>query len=209
MKHSEMFTFIKGNKEWTTIKTLWHDLNYCIKIEDDAVYLFFQESNGKKDWKDNLNFIPIPCKVYKKQKGWLFCHRGFVREYKSGNDRIMTEFATAVLQTKKKAIISGWSNGAAMAVLAAEDFYFRTKIKPEVISFGAPKVCLDPFSAIHIKHACSSVTEYCNKNDIVTKVPPFFWHVHKRKIDKKKLFGIFDPWNYHTHYDEVLKGMGL
>ena len=208
-KDSEMFSFIKNNKDWTVIKNKGHELNYLVQIEDNIVYLFFQESDGKKDWKDNLDFIPIPCKVYRNQESHMICHRGFVKEYKSGNDQIMAEvIAACELLNNPKVVISGWSNGAAMATLAAEDFFYRYGIRPTVVTFGNPKVCFDPSTALHILLCCETFREYCNRNDIVTKVPPIGWHVNRFPLDKKHLFGIFDPWKYHCNYDEVLKNDG-
>ncbi|MBQ0003601.1 MAG: lipase family protein [Treponema sp.] len=205
-KDSELFTFIKNFKDWTTIKTRTHELNYHFESDDDNIYLFFQESNGKKDWKDNLIFFPIPCKVYKRQENHMLCHMGFVREYKSGHDQIMSELIKLYeVLPNRKVIITGWSNGAAMATLAAEDFYYRTGCKPIVITFGNPQVCFDPFTAHHILNCCDDFREYCNVNDIVTKVPPFYFHVHKINVGNFKLFGIFNPWKYHTNYDKDIE----
>lgn len=209
MKDSEMFTFIKKFKDWKKIKTPLHELNYFIVISPEKAYLFFQESDGKKDWKDNLNFLPVPCKVYKKQENHLICHRGFVREYKSGNDEIMVDFIQEWANNgEKEVVISGWSNGAAMAALAAEDFYYRTGVRPYLVTFGAPKVCFDFITSKTIKKCCRGVREYCEKNDVVTKLPPFFWHINKIKVGKKKIFGVFDPWKYHTNYDKELQEIG-
>lgn len=210
MKDSTMFSFIKYNPNWDKICTENHELNYHFYEENDEnLYLFFQESADKKDWKDNFNFWPKPCKVYKNQENHLICHRGFVEEYKSGNDEIM-----AILQKKiseknyKKIILGGWSNGAAVVKLAAEDMYFRTKIKPTVVTFGSPKLCFDRKTARHIKSCCQEIREYCNENDIVTKVPSFFWHVGKISIGKKEIFGIFNPQKYHTNYEYELTKIG-
>lgn len=205
MKDSELFTYIKNKKDWETIKTKKHELNYSIMIFSDGIYLLFQESDGKKDWKDNLNFFPIYTKVYKEQESPLKCHRGFVKEYKSGNDTIMSElYEASEMYPNSKIVIAGWSNGAAMATLACEDFFFRTGIKCEVVTFGSPKVCFDKKSASYIYSCCSSFREYCHQSDIVTKLPPFGEHINEYKLGKLSL-GIFNPWKYHTEYDKWIE----
>lgn len=209
MKDSTIFSFIKYNPNWEKISTEKHELNYHFYEENDELYLFFQASADKKDWKDNFNFLPIACKVYKNQENHLICHRGFVEEYKSGNGQIMAEFISLIQQKKpKKIIMSGWSNGAAVVKLAAEDLFYRTGIKPTVITFGSPKLCFDLRTKNHIKSCCKEIREYCNCNDLVTKVPPFFHHVGKINIGKKKIFGIFNPQKYHTYYEYELTKIG-
>lgn len=68
----------------------------------------------------------------------MWVAKGWADAYKSANDLIM-EKLISVLKPDYNVEICGWSYGGAVALLAAEDFYFRTKIKPDVITFGAPK----------------------------------------------------------------------
>lgn len=205
MKDSELFTYIKNKKDWRKIKTKKHELNYVIEMHSNKICLLFQESDGKKDWKDNLNFFPIYTKVYKEQESPLKVHRGFVKEYKSGNDTIMSEIFEWISRfPNKNILIAGWSNGAAMTTLACEDLFFRYGRKSEVVTFGSPKVCFDKKSASYIYSCCSSFREYCHENDIVTKLPPIGEHVNKISLGKTT-FGIVNPWKYHTKYDEWIK----
>lgn len=211
MKDSEIFLYIKSKKDWNIIKTKKHELNYKIERNGNTLTLYFEDSNGKKDWKDNLFFLPVFVKAYKKCLNHLIVHVGFKNEYHSGNDQIMKELIDEYHNHQTdKVIIAGWSNGAAMSMLAAEDFFFRTGIKPTVVNFGCPMVCFDKLSAQYIKDCCEEVREYCNNNDVVTKVPLFFEHVNKIAVgDEYKFKKLFDPWNYHQAYGEVLGKMGL
>lgn len=205
MTDAELFTLIKDKKDWKKIKTKKHELNYFIMLDGTDLYLLFQESDGKKDWKDNLNFIPFPCKVYKNQENKLLCHRGFMKEYKSGNDEIMAELIVAIHQhTPKRVIVSGWSNGGAMALLATEDIHYRTGIKPILITFGSPKVAYNKETVKTFENACLSITEWCHVCDIVTDVPFGGKHVRRVDIGEKKPFGKLNPWKYHTNYDKYL-----
>jgi len=216
MKDSELFYYLKHKKDWKKIENLSHEVNYFISASDKTVSLYFQESDGVKDWKDNLNFLPTalsfsPSKLYKTSKNPLIVHRGFKKEYRSANDQIMEELISKIKEIEAtNVIIGGWSNGAAMAVLACEDLFFRTGIKPTLISFGCPKVCFNKKTAKYIKSCCSETREYCNNNDIVTKVPFIGRHLNAIKVgDKFNLKKIFNPWKYHTTYDTVLGSMGL
>ena len=211
MKDSELFTYLKKKKDWKIISTKRHELNYFIEKKRNTLYLYFEDSNGTKDWKDNLNFFPVFAKGYKKYKSHLIVHIGFKKEYHSGNDQIMKELIDKIKKDDiKEVIISGWSNGAAMSTLAAEDLFFRTGIKPTVITFGCPKVCFDKKSAKYIKSCCKDFKEYCNNNDIVTKVPPIGRHINKIKVgDKFNLKKLFHPFEYHTNYDNNLKDINL
>lgn len=206
MTDAELFAYIKNKKRWDKIKTKNHELNYMVELFDEKIFLLFQESDGKKDWKDNLNFFPIYTKVYKEQESPLKVHCGFAKEYKSGNDTIMSELIEFhKIFPEREIVIAGWSNGAAMATLACEDFFFRTGTKCEVVTFGSPKVCFDKKSASYIYSCCNSFREYCHQSDIVTKLPPFGEHINEYKLGKLSL-GIFNPWKWHTNYDKFIKG---
>ena len=57
-----------------------NDVNYAFKIENDIMYLFFQESRETVDWKRNFDF---PAKPYKKMGETMwFAHRGFLKSLK-------------------------------------------------------------------------------------------------------------------------------
>ena len=50
--------------------------SYFAQREGDALYLFFEKSNGATDWKNNLDF---PAKPYRDMEELWFVHRGFLR----------------------------------------------------------------------------------------------------------------------------------
>lgn len=208
MKDSEIFTFIKNFKDWTVVKTKLHELNYTIQADPgiQTTYVIFQESNGKKDWKDNLNFLPISIKPYKNQETVLKVHRGFAREYKSGNDEVLASVKAAIESYPgHKIVVSGWSNGGAVALLCAEDIFFNFKIRPDLITFGAPKVCANKKTAAYVYSCIGKATEYCHKSDMVTTVPPGFCHVAKYPLGEFSLKHFFQPKEYHTRYDEFIR----
>lgn len=54
--------------------------DYALKREGDLLYILFECSNGKLDWKNNFDF---PIKPYKDMGIKWYCHRGFLRVWKS------------------------------------------------------------------------------------------------------------------------------
>ena len=111
---------------------LGDDLNYSIAIVEGHACLFFEETRSRRDWINNLSF---QRKLYKRQQSCMKVHGGYGRVWKSANDYIMAEFHKVVVTTKKVPMITGWSYGGAMALLAAEDFHYRYHITPQVVTY--------------------------------------------------------------------------
>lgn len=184
---------------YTNYNTVGLDLDYTIEVIDDRACLLFQQSNQKADWYHNFDFARS---VYKQQRNHMIVHHGYAVTWKSANDQIMAEFIAAVRTTKKQPLIAGWSFGGAMAVLAAEDFNYRTTHKAKVVTFGAPKVAGDMRTMKYIR-SCGDFLQYAQRCDIVTKMPPLFWYHHINKVDLGRRFNIieiFKPQKYHVDY---------
>lgn len=205
MKPHELFSLIKNTKHEDYNESGDH-VNWLIKIDNDEhiVRLLFEESDGKRDWLNNLRF---PVKPYKKQENTLWVAKGWGQAYKSCKDDIQTALITTVNDYKNYGVeIIGWSYGGAMAVLAAEDFHFRTKLKPNVYTFGAPKPLFGKKSKKYVESCCGEIKQYANVNDCVVVMPPFpgYKHVNKVKVGKRK-FNLIEwckPKIYHTIYDD-------
>lgn len=182
------------------------NVNWIIKVdhEEKKVRLLFEESNGKRDWLNNLAF---PVKPYKKQENVLWVAHGWCNAYKSCNDEIQNTFIKTLEENDGYfPIICGWSYGGAMAILAAEDFYYRTKIRPNLITFGAPKPIFGKKSMNHIINSCGVIKQFANVNDCICNLPPFPGYKHEKKIKvgnrKFNLIEWFRPQKYHTIYDD-------
>ena len=63
--------------EYTHTKS---DGSYAVKRDGDKLTLFFEKSNGFTDWLNNFNF---PAKPYREMNDLWFCHRGFLKVWKS------------------------------------------------------------------------------------------------------------------------------
>lgn len=186
---------------YTDYKTIGAALDYTIEIIDGRAFLFFQSSNQGEDWLHNFDFVRT---VYKNQRNHMIIHHGYAKTWKSANDQIIAEFIAATRVTNKQPVIAGWSFGGAMALLAAEDYNYRTSNKALVFTFGAPKIAGDKKTAEYIK-SCGTFTQYAQRCDIVTKMPPLPWFHHINKVDLGRRFNIieiFKPQIYHTEYGQ-------
>lgn len=201
MKPYDLFNLIKKTK----YSTVGDDVDYYIQVceEEKIIRLLFEETTNKRDWINNFNF---PIKPYKKQQNTLWVARGWAKAYKSAKDVIMAELiAEYKKHTNYKIEIAGWSYGGAMAILAAEDFYFRTNKKVELITFGAPKPLFGKKTKKYVLSCCKEIKQYTHKSDIVPLCPPLFGYkdLSKIKIGKFNFFNLFKPTKYHTCYGEV------
>lgn len=205
MKPWDLFKIIKETDHQVYNESGDH-VNWMVRVDDEekVVRLIFEESNGKRDWLNNLAF---PVKPYKKQQNVLWVAHGWCNAYKSCNDEIQEAFIKMLNKHNDYyPEICGWSYGGAMAVLAAEDFYFRTKTKPNVYTFGAPKPIFGKKSKKHVESCCNEIKQYANVNDCVVVMPPFpgYKHINKIKVGNRKfnLIEWFKPKIYHTIYDD-------
>ena len=203
MKPNDLFNYLKNIKH-VEYNTAGSDVQYLVRTFDDEkrIRLIFEESCGKTDWKTNFNF---PIKPYKKQENTLWYARGWAKAYKSCNDEIMKMLLQAHNENSDYEIeICGWSYGGALSLIAAEDFYYRTKIKCIVTTFGAPKPMFGRKTKQTVLNCCKEISQYANRNDCVPILPPFLGYCNgnKIKVGKKKLFGLFRPDIYHYDYGD-------
>lgn len=202
MTPDQIFNLIRT----TTYNRSGLEIDWKIIVDevDGVIRLLFQETNGKQDWKTNLDF---PVKPYKRQQKCFFIHRGFAKAWKSCNDEIMKAFIDAKMRFPLyKTQISGWSHGGGLAPLAAEDFKFRTGVKvDELITFGAPKIIFGIGSLVYFRKVAKTIHNYCFAYDFITWVPPFYCNVKKTLLDKKncwKMWRVFQIVKYHCGYGE-------
>ena len=181
------------------------DVDYVVipNYPGKEVFLLFQGSGSKLDVKIDLDF---PAKVYKKQESCIMAHGGFIKAWKSANDIIMKKFiAECELNPSFTPVIAGHSLGGAMAVLAAEDFYYRTGRKANVVTYGCPNVFYGKKSADYVRGCCNSVIQFAQYNDPIAAIPFCYRQLNKVKIGEKfNLFKfIFRGPDYHLGYGKI------
>lgn len=191
--------------------------DYALLREGETLYLCFQCSNGKEDWKNNFDF---PAKPYKDMGIKWYCHRGFLRVWNA----IKPHIYDAVHDTTvRRIVVVGYSHGAAIATLAHEYVWYERKdLRPtlEGYGFGCPR-CYWGKMKPELKERWKNFHPIRNLDDIVTHVPPSFLgfrhvndvieigHKGQYKIDlKKETFTEKLPCTYAHYHKEYLKNLG-
>lgn len=181
------------------------DVDWTVIVDENFkhVWLVFEESTTKRDWQNNFKF---PVKLYKNQESCIRAASGWGDAWKSCNDLIMNEFIAEVnAHPDFSPAICGWSYGGAMALLAAEDFHYRTGKKPAVVTFGAPKPLWGRKTKKYVKSCCGFTAQYEHVNDVVQFMPPLIGYT---RIDTDKcgsgfcVAKLFDAEKYHCLYGD-------
>ena len=175
--------------------------DYAVKREGETLKLFFEWSDGKEDWKNNFNF---PAKPYKRMEHLWFCHRGFLKVWKS-----IETYITPYINdpTVSKIQIVGYSHGAAIALLCYEYcIYNRPDVEIQGVGFGCPRVFWGRVPK-SVKERFKNFKVVRNGNDIVTHVPPKifgFRHISELvEIGQTNLVKDHYDKNYLLHLQEL------
>lgn len=203
MNYADLFKKILKTKS----SKYGEDVDISFELEGKRLYVYFVGSNSKTDWKNNFRFF---AKMYKKQESPMLVHKGFAKAYKSCNDDIMQVIKGFRDQVGDgfEVFFVGHSFGGAMALLAAEDYFFRFQDRPyvdkaNVFTFGAPKVFATKKSVEYVKSCVKEIKQFAHKSDIVTYMPPFYKHVKRVCLGKFSIVNLFKPNTYHLIYDEL------
>lgn len=161
------------------------DWNIIPDTKEKKIRLIFEGTSSKTDMKIDLQFPVIP---YKRQViTWYGC-KGWIKAYKSCNDKIMDLLEGYMSIFPSYTIeVAGHSLGGVMSIYAAEDINYRFSEKPDVITFGCPKCIYGNKTKKYMKSCFSSIKQYRNINDFVTYNPPFigYKHINKTLLDIK------------------------
>ena len=191
--------------------------NYEIHYEPDrdVIQINFQETDGKKDWSVNLMFTQRYYNAfdYEGKPIVLKVHNGWAAMYKAIKDIIRERFTDLhKAHPTAEVEIIGWSLGSGQAMLCAQDLYFNYGIKSYLYTYGS----VNPFKTNifnrrkirrYLRECCKEVYNFADRSDIVTYLPfrLIFGFIKFRRVNVKgrfKLFGLFNPYKYHTHYDQ-------
>jgi len=133
--------------------------------------LIFECTRSKGDWLHNFEAWVKP---YKRQPITWYAHAGFVKLWKSVRDEVAQHYRYIHR-------IAGYSQGAALAQLAAEDYYFTAGKPIDTVCFGPPRVFWMPNEYLKISQSYTKLVMV--DNDLVTCVPFAIWgyrHVGRR-----------------------------
>lgn len=143
-----------------------NDGSFAIKRDGAKLTLYFEKSNGLTDWWNNFNF---PAKPYRNMKNLWFCHRGFLKVWKSIEPYIEND-----INDKNITVIDiiGYSHGGAIAQLCYEYVKFnRPDVEVTGVGFGSPRV-LWGFACKTVKERFKGFKIVRNGNDLITHLPP-------------------------------------
>jgi len=152
------------------------DASYYIERDGSTLNIYFEWSNGPKDWAHNFAFFAKP---YKRMQHTWFVHGGFFKVFKAVQpyiDEVIYDFDITDIN------VSGYSHGAAIALLCYEYCkYYRPDITHRIrgYGYGCPRVIWG-FVPKVIKKRFKGFLVIRNDSDMVTHVPPLvfgFRHV--------------------------------
>lgn len=151
-----------------TYTTVENSASFNARIEDGTLYLFFEPSNGREDWNNNLNFRVRP---YDDMKPAWYCHAGFLRVFKS-----VLPYLEPFIEDRsvRRVVIVGYSHGGALAILCHEAVVFRRpdlRGRVKAFAYGAPRVLFFPIPKA-VKNRFRELYLIQNKGDLVTHLPP-------------------------------------
>jgi hypothetical protein len=135
-------------------RTYGRDVQF--KVVDRVLY--FECSDGKSDWRYNLAFGE---RVYDKSDVKFKAHRGFKALWLSIKDEI---------EKLDFYMIVGYSQGAAIAAFAHENYFHRFGREPVTYAFGCPRTIFAPSK--ELRKRFTQFYRVSNPRDIVTHVPP-------------------------------------
>lgn len=191
------------NAKYTTVA---NDASFYVERDGAHLTLLFEKSNSGKDWKSNFNF---PAKPYRKMKNKWFCHRGFLKVWRSIEPYVEKDIKD---QSVTEIDIVGYSHGGAIAELCYEYVKFnRPDVSVTGVGFGAPRV-LWGFVRKAVKRRFDGFVVVRNGCDIVTHVPPVVFGFRNmgllKKVGKKGqgLFKSHSPAAYIEALSEQKKG---
>jgi hypothetical protein len=175
--------------------------SFAYEREGDTLYLYFEKSNGKTDWKNNFDF---PAKPYRQMEHKWYAHRGFLKVWKVIEPHLKPQICNP---TVRRIIIGGYSHGAAIALLCHEYCkYNRPDADVSGYGFGAPRV-LWGFIRKAVKKRFEGFTVIRNGCDIVTHVPPALFgyrHVGTMiKIGRGKGYNLVASHYAHNYQTEL------
>ncbi len=169
--------------------------DYATERIGSTLYLYFEASNGREDWKHNLSF---PAKPYRHMDGGVwFAHRGFLKVWKTLEGYLEKEIS----DTSVHAIVTvGYSHGAALALLCYEYAWFHRPDLRESLEgygFGCPRVIWGS----HARKADRRWEHFLvirNLDDLVTHLPPaLFGFSHVGKLLEIGAYGRYSMTDAH------------
>lgn len=190
--------------------------NYEVHYERDrnVIQVNFEQTNGKRDWFVNFMFVEkyYDSFYYKDKKITLRVHNGWARMYRAVKHKVRNEVSLYKrIYPNATVEVIGWSLGSGQAMLCAQDLNYNLGIRCYLYTYGS----VNPFKTNifnrrkikrYLNDICEEVHNFSDRSDIVTYLPfRILGFIKIKRVNVKgrfKLLGLFNPMEYHTHYDE-------
>lgn len=192
MTHEKIFAhFIECNKD-EIYKEARGAVNYAFRQEGyGRLVIYFEPSDGRLDWRNNFAFKKKP---YKDMKTKYRVHRGFLKCWKTIEDRIIDKVVEKTPNGAYKwqwITVVGYSHGGALAAFCHEAVWFH---RPDLREKGLVGIGFEPpriYGAWRVKEELKERWAHFyvlrNGRDIVTHAPPrIFGFTHVGNIVKMK-----------------------
>ena len=184
----ELFNVCNNRRDYTTVtpENKKYEVDYKFVEDEDArtLYIFFEPSDGKVDWRVNFSYWRKP---YSDMETNYKVHGGYLESWKLIDDAIGAKIAETCADGSLKwlkVVIVGYSHGGALAALCHEYvWYHREDLRAEGlvgISFDGPRIYGGLVVPKALKERWAHFYVFRNHSDIVTHLPPvlfFFRHV--------------------------------
>ena len=180
------------------------DTELYYNINNGTLELCFMGSNDLKlSWKDWAYNFAFWRWFRKDSQGKIFSvHWGLYKKWLLIKKFI---FSLIVHHKPTKIIITGYSQGAALATYCHRDFVDEFGgLQPHTVIAGNPK-CFGIIGLKRQRKVCESIVSYMNGNDVVTKIPFFMFHVGQIKLigKKRKLFKLSIKDHFLEYYRNI------
>jgi len=226
--YDQLYNLIKD----TEFKTVGDDVDYkvtrgiSLDTNKPCVFILFEETTTKTDWKNNFLFFPKSSKAYKGWKHKLVFNLGFFSAYQSARDEFLNDVINEIYSLPTDdfdIIVCGFSYGATITQIACEDIYEHFNIKPIFIGYEGANPCSNHRTKKYVENILNKDYSimFVNQNDIVPRCPPFpfgrriesitYYMKHKLKypflfpLIRSLIDSIKNTEKYHTKVDEAIK----
>ena len=144
--------------------------DYQLKIENNTLWIFLEESNGKDDNVNNLLFFP----KFDELTGIKY-HGNLLKVWLSIEKEIIDYIIDNIFH---KIILVGYSHGAGLSIIGNQRICkIREDIKDNVITFAfePPKVV---YGSVKNATNIDNIHIFIHGNDLITKLPPSIFNYH-------------------------------
>jgi len=143
--------------------------DYAVERKGNGLYVYLEGSDGAEDWKNNLDF---PSRVVDRPADTVWrAHRGFLRVWQAMEPYLRRDLLDRGVE---RVTVSGYSHGAALAVLCHEYIWYHRpdlRERMEGYGFGCPRVVWGAWDR-RLLARWERFTVVRNRNDAVTYLPP-------------------------------------